>query len=181
MPIRVQPATLKKLKMRKQILLLLLLCCTAWAQAQSIEQHIRQSRAGAGQVTLNISESVYHAMITDNSIVTEEEKEEKSLDEQMKDLEAFKNAPKSKVMGYRVQLYGGSNSRQSKLEAQKANDNAKRLFPEYPVYTHFESPRWVCKIGNFTDRNEANEVWKRAKENGFKQALVVRDQILIAK
>lgn len=149
-------------------------------QAQSIEQHIRQQRAGAGQVILNIPESVYHAMITDHSSV-QVEKGDKSLDDQMKDLEAFKNAPKSKVMGYRVQLYGGSNSRQSKLEAQKANESAKRLFPEYPVYTHFESPRWVCKIGNFTDREEANEVWKRAKENGFRQALVVRDQILIAK
>lgn len=157
---------------------MLLFCASV--HAQSIEQHIRQQRAGLGQVILNISESVYHAMITDNSAV-EDEKTEKNLDEQMRELEAFKNAPKSKVVGYRVQLYGGSNSRESKLEAQKANESAKRLFPEYPVYTHFESPRWVCKIGNFVDREEANEVWKRAKENGFKQALVVRDQILIAK
>lgn len=171
---------LLKMRMRKQILFFLMLVSCVYVQAQSIEQHIRQQRAGAGNVVLNISESVYHAMTSGNTVV-EEDKTEKSLDDQLKELEAFKNAQKSKVMGYRVQLYGGSNSRQSKLEAQKANDTAKRLFPEYPVYTHFESPRWVCKIGNFTDRNEANEVWKRAKENGFRQALVVRDQILIAK
>ena len=156
-----------------------MMLCT-FVKAQTIEQHVQQQRAGEGQVVLHISESVYHAMTSDNSVV-EDDKTEKSLDDQLRELEAFKNAQKSKVMGYRVQLYGGSNSRQSKLEAQKANDTAKRLFPEYPVYTHFESPRWVCKIGNFTDRNEANEVWKRAKENGFRQALVVRDQILIAK
>lgn len=166
--------------MRKQFLLFVLLAFCTSVQAQSIEQHIRAQRAGAGQVILNISESVYRAMTTDHTNSTAD-KAEKSLDDQMRDLEAFKNAPKSKAMGYRVQLYGGSNSRQSKLEAQKANESAKRLFPEYPVYTHFESPRWVCKIGNFTDREEANEVLKRAKENGFRQALVVRDQILIAR
>ena len=163
--------------MRKQLLLFFLLMCGIWAQAQSIEQHIRQQKAGSGQVVLNISESVYHAMITDNSL----DSKEKDLDEQMRELEEFKNAPKAKVMGWRVQLYGGSNSRESKQAAQKANDNAKKIFPEYPVYTHFESPRWVCKIGNFTDRAEAQEVWKRAKENGFRQALVVRDQILVVK
>lgn len=164
--------------MKRQILSLILLMLCAFVQAQSIEQHVQQQRAGEGQVVLHISESVYQAISRDNSI---DEKEDKNLDEQMKELEAFKNAPKVKVQGFRVQLYGGSNSRDSKLAAQKANDTAKRVFPEYPVYTHFESPRWVCKIGNFVDRAEANEVWKRAKENGFPQAIVVRDQILIAK
>jgi hypothetical protein len=166
--------------MRKQILFLLLLLCGTLAQAQSIEQHIRQQREGVGLVNLHISESVYHAMIVENSAL-EEDKAEKTLDEQLKELENFKNAPKTRVMGYRVQLYGGSNSRESRLAAQNANDKAKRLFPEFPVYTHFESPRWVCKIGNFTDREEANEVWKRAKANGFAQAIVVRDQILVVK
>lgn len=166
--------------MKKQILFFLLMMLCTFVEAQTIEQHVQQQRAGEGQVVLHISESVYQAMSRDNSAL-DDERGDKNLDEQMRDLEAFKNAPKMKVQGFRVQLYGGSNSRDSKLAAQRANDNAKRVFPEYPVYTHFESPRWVCKIGNFVDRAEANEVWKRAKENGFPQAIVVRDQILIAK
>ena len=83
--------------MRKQIILLLLLLCGTLAQAQSIEQHIRQQREGVGQVNLHISESVYHAMITENSAL-EEEKTEKTLDEQLKELENFKKSPKSKEM-----------------------------------------------------------------------------------
>lgn len=163
--------------MRIRFILGILFCMVGKLSAQTIEQHVQQQRPGEGQVVLHISEAVRQAILGHTG-----NREEKSLEERMKELEAFRNAEKVKAMGYRVQVYGGGNSRQSKLAAQRASAQVKRMFPEYPVYTHFESPRWVCKVGNFTNREEANEAWQRIKtQGGFRQAIVVKDVILIAK
>lgn len=122
--------------MRIRFILGILFCMVGKLSAQTIEQHVQQQRPGEGQVVLHISEAVRQAILGHTG-----NREEKSLEERMKELEAFRNAEKVKAMGYRVQVYGGGNSRQSKLAAQRASAQVKRMFPEYPVYTHFESPR----------------------------------------
>ena len=51
-----------------------------------------------------------------------------------------------KVTGYRVQAFAGGNSRNDRLKAEQTGNQLKVHFPEQPVYVHFYSPRWICRI-----------------------------------
>lgn len=86
-----------------------------------------------------------------------------------------------KMQGYRVQVYSGGNSRTAKQAAERAARQVKSYFPDQPVYTHFYSPRWICRVGDFRTMEEANEVLRQMKETGgFGQAVIVKSVVQIA-
>lgn len=85
-----------------------------------------------------------------------------------------------KVNGYRVQVFAGGNSRNDKQKAHQAGDNVKMAFPDIPVYVHFYSPRWICRMGNFRTYEEANSVLRQVRELGYKQACIVSGKITVA-
>ena len=60
-----------------------------------------------------------------------------------------------KTAGYRIQVYTGANNRTSKQEALQMKQKVQSHFPELSVYVNFLSPRWVCRVGDFTSREEA--------------------------
>lgn len=78
-----------------------------------------------------------------------------------------------KVSGYRVQVFSGGNKREDRQNAEKAGHKVKTAFPSQPVYVHFHSPRWFCRIGNFHDKKKAQEFLKKVKLAGFPQATLV--------
>ncbi len=57
----------------------------------------------------------------------------------------------------------------------------KEDFPELAVYTYFQSPRWLCRVGDFKSMEEAYAVMRKMKASGnnFKEASIVREQINI--
>lgn len=85
-----------------------------------------------------------------------------------------------KVRGYRVQVFAGGNSRDDKLKAQRAGSAIKAAFPNQPVYVHFYSPRWICRMGNFRSYEEASQVLREVQKLGYKQACIVSGQINVA-
>ena len=84
-----------------------------------------------------------------------------------------------KVKGYRVQVFAGGNSRADKEKAQQAGNTVKRKYPTEPVYVHFYSPRWVCRVGNYRTLEEANRMMRNVRNLGFKQACVITGQITV--
>ncbi len=83
-----------------------------------------------------------------------------------------------KTPGYRVQVFAGINTRQSKLTAEEKAAQIKELFPEMVVYTMFMPPRWVCKVGDYTNIEEANVALRKLKKTDlFKEALIIKDLI----
>lgn len=84
-----------------------------------------------------------------------------------------------KVDGYRVQVYAGGNSRQAKEQAQKAGNAIKMAMPDQPVYVHFYSPRWICRVGNYRSYEEANKVLKQVKALGYTQACIISGKITV--
>ena len=60
-----------------------------------------------------------------------------------------------KVTGYRVQAFAGGNTRADKMKAQQAGNDIKMRFPDQPIYVHFYSPRWICRVGNYRSLGEA--------------------------
>lgn len=85
-----------------------------------------------------------------------------------------------KVTGYRVQVYAGGNSRNDKNKAETIGNQIKSHFPDQPVYVHFYSPRWICRMGNFRSYDEAQEMLQKVRAAGFKQASLVKGKITVA-
>ena len=84
-----------------------------------------------------------------------------------------------KVLGYRVQVFAGGNTRNDRLKAERIGSEIKGLFPGVPVYVHFYSPRWICRMGNYRTYEEAHEVLERVKNNGFQSAIIVKGKITV--
>lgn len=84
-----------------------------------------------------------------------------------------------KVTGYRVQVYAGGNSRNDRLQAEQTGNNIKMKFPDQPVYVHFYSPRWICRMGNYKTLGEAQKVLSKVRALGYRQACLVKGQITV--
>ena len=56
----------------------------------------------------------------------------------------------------------------------------KLAFPGQPVYTHFYSPRWICRMGNYKTYAEAEKYLKQVKGMGYSQACIVKGKISVA-
>ena len=52
-------------------------------------------------------------------------------------------------------------------------------YPDQPVYVHFYSPRWICRIGNYRTYEEANQMLRLVKEMGYSAATIVKGQITV--
>lgn len=84
-----------------------------------------------------------------------------------------------KVNGYRVQVYAGGNSRDSKIKAERIGKEINSLFPGTPVYVHFYSPRWICRMGNYRTYEEAAETLRAVKKLGYSSAIIVKGKITV--
>ena len=86
-----------------------------------------------------------------------------------------------KVTGYRVQAFAGGNSRKDRITAQKTGNAIKMKYPDQPVYVHFYSPRWICRVGNFRSLNEANKMLRQIRAMGYRSACLVKGKITVQK
>lgn len=84
-----------------------------------------------------------------------------------------------KVAGYRVQVFAGGNTRNDRVKAERIGSEIKSLFPGVPVYVHFYSPRWICRMGNYRTYEEAHAVLERVKNNGYQSAIIVKGKITV--
>ena len=88
---------------------------------------------------------------------------------------------RKKMDGYRIQIYTGSNDRASKEAAHAMKDKVQKIFPELSVYVTFQSPRWVCRIGDFVSRAEAKPyISKLRRARISTEARIVRSTVLRA-
>jgi cell division protein FtsN len=85
-----------------------------------------------------------------------------------------------KTMGYRVQAFAGGNSRADRQRAEATRNNIKAHFPNVPVYVHFFSPRWICRVGNYRTYEEAHQMLTSLQSLGFDQCTIVKGKISVA-
>ena len=85
-----------------------------------------------------------------------------------------------KVMGYRVQAFAGGNSRKDRQQAEHVRNSIKSHYPNVPVYVHFYSPRWICRVGNYRTYEEAHQMLVSLRNLGFDQATIVKGKITVA-
>lgn len=83
-----------------------------------------------------------------------------------------------KTSGFRIQAYAGNNTREAKNDAHHVASRVKEYFPELSVYTSFNPPRWLCRVGDFRSIEEADAAMRKMKATGvFKEVSIVKDQI----
>jgi hypothetical protein len=85
-----------------------------------------------------------------------------------------------KVMGYRVQAFAGGNSRKDRQQAEQVRNSIKSHYPNVPVYVHFYSPRWICRVGNYRTYEEAHQMLVSLRDLGFNQATIVKGKITVS-
>ena len=85
-----------------------------------------------------------------------------------------------KVIGYRVQVFAGGNSRADRQKAERIRDDIKAHFSTVPVYAHFYSPRWICRVGNYRTYEEAHQMLVTLRNIGYTQATIVKGKITVA-
>lgn len=114
-------------------------------------------------------------------ILAEKEKKEKEDELEIPVIDTRKKVMKNsyKIDGYRVQAFTGGNTRNDRIKAEQIRDKLKAAFPDQPIYTHFYSPRWICRMGNYRTFSEANSYCKKLKAMGYKQACVVKGKITV--
>lgn len=84
-----------------------------------------------------------------------------------------------KTTGYRIQVYSGGNKREDRAKCDQIAQRVKARFPDLPIYVHFYSPSWKCRVGNFTNMGEAQSVLSQIKGMGYKQACLVKGTISV--
>ncbi len=84
-----------------------------------------------------------------------------------------------KARGYRIQVFSGGNSKVDRIKAETAGAKMKAHFPNEPIYVHFYSPSWKCRMGNYTDLEKAREILAQVKELGYTQASIVKGTISV--
>lgn len=95
-------------------------------------------------------------------------------------LPVTKPTRKMKANGYRIQVYAGGNSRTARQEAQRMASKVKSYFNDMATYTHFQSPRWICRVGDFRTYEEANQALHEMRATKqFDEALIVKSVIQI--
>lgn len=178
-------------------------CLTASAQSTFTER-VQKHNAGEGKVTITHSKDIDDLVNGQNAqpvekptktTVPQKQTEQKDKDEKNNlstatnqdinsltpdSIDTRKKVMKGyKVNGYRVQVFAGGNSRNDRIKAEKIGSEIKALFPGVPVYVHFYSPRWICRMGNYRTYEEAHEVLTRVKNNGYDSAIIIKGKITV--
>lgn len=149
----------------KYLLSILLFCGTTvlCAQQRNIVTELQSRKTGEGVVTIHQDAQIANLIGT----------------VQLSSSTVSSDAQRTiKTRGYRVQVYAGNNSRQARSEANKVADKVKEEFPDIPVYTYFQPPRWLCRVGDFKSVEEAHNAMRKLRATGeFKEVTIVREQI----
>ena len=65
-------------------------------------------------------------------------------------------------------------------QAEQTRNAIKSHYPNVPVYVHFYSPRWICRVGNYRTYEEAHQMLVSLRDLGFDQATIVKGKITVA-
>ncbi len=131
-------------------LLIMILCSTFTANAQNYLDHLKKKEPGKGVVTVNQSKAI-DELVNGKQVIPQDDK--------------TKTTPQKKEKEPETQ--------------HKQGNQLKVHFPEQPVYVHFYSPRWICRMGNFRSLAEAQKMLAKVRSLGYRQACLVKGQITV--
>lgn len=172
--------------------------------AQTFTQRLQQSKTGEGKVTVTHSQKIDNLVNgktvqkdSTKTVVTPEEAkallkstsptatttdstyQHDSLVPAGVDTSKKVMRGGQKVAGYRVQVFAGGNQRKDRQKAERIGSEIKALFPTQPVYVHFYSPRWICRMGNYRTYEDALQMLNSVKKAGYNAATIIKEKITV--
>ncbi|MCR6642348.1 MAG: hypothetical protein NVV82_26020 [Sporocytophaga sp.] len=87
---------------------------------------------------------------------------------------AARNRGIKNAQGYRVLVYSGSSSE----ESRKVRERIYKILPDADIYAQYKQPTFRVKVGDCFNRIEANNLYVKLKDE-FPEAKIVPDQINI--
>lgn len=87
-----------------------------------------------------------------------------------------------KAKGYRIQVYSGSDQKQSKNEAQARKNAVQSAYPNMETTITYASPVWRVKAGNFKTSEQALQALSEMKDKFpfGREMRIVEDVIKVA-
>ncbi len=194
---------------RLLIILTLCVGCITVADAQStFTERLQKSNSGEGKITVTHDQSIDELVNGKNAVpvqaapkkqtetTTATTRQENTRDEKneqttvLQETETTTATPDTidtrkkvmkgyKINGFRVQVFAGGNSRNDRVKAERTGNEIKSLFPGEPVYVHFYSPRWICRMGNYRTYEEAHAILRSVRELGYQSAIIVKGKITV--
>lgn len=163
--------------------LILVVCATAVSAQEKFTDKLTKKVPGQGTVTV-IQDAEIKKMVdgsdSSRSVVNTVSHPSASDSQSVSTTRKSSSTRKMKANGYRIQVYAGGNSRAARQEAQSMASRVRSEFPDWSVYTHFQSPRWICRVGDFQTYEEAASALRELRAtNRFNEALIVKSVILI--
>ena len=119
--------------------------------------------------------------LNDDDIVIEagNKKETKQVREDVLNRDADKeNLIEQEVDGWRVQIFVSNNFESATVKQEQAKSQFKE--EHYNVYLIFETPYYKIRVGDFVNRQEAEELRDKAREMGYKQAFLVPSKVMVS-
>lgn len=187
----------------RRLITIIILCIGIFmnADAQTFTQRIQKPVAGQGTVTIH-QDSVIDRLVNNATLgiksaspaakpATQKPASQpgstsltssSSLSSSVDTVDTSKKVIRGgyKVAGYRVQAFAGGNSRADRIKAEQTGNNIKAQFADVPVYVHFYSPRWICRVGNYRTYEEAHQMLVSLRKLGYSQATIVKGKITVS-
>ena len=190
----------------RRLVTIVILCigCLMTASAQTFTQRVQQKgKAGEGTVTITQDKAIDDLVNGPATQLPEKNADEaaqkaeqqKNRELTLKRRESYRDTttvdPSSidtrkkvmrggmKVNGYRVQAFAGGNQRKYRQKAEQIGSTIKASYPREPIYVHFYSPRWICRVGNYRTYEEANEMLQNIRKLGISGASIVKGKITV--
>ena len=183
-------------------LLIMILCSTFTANAQNYLDHLKKKEPGKGVVTVNQSKAIdelvngKQVIPQDDKTKTTPQKKEKEPETQHKQgPDSLKKAEPQHREATRENAHVNNAQKAENKNEEKETpvvDMRKKVmrksykvnqlkvhFPEQPVYVHFYSPRWICRMGNFRSLAEAQKILAKVRSLGYRQACLVKGLITV--
>ncbi|GEM_PF-603068 len=87
----------------------------------------------------------------------------------LKDTATVKKNSSANIIGYRIQIFSSTNY----YDAVRVRDEAAARF-SVPVYLDHEVPFYKIRVGNFRDKDRADDLKETAKALGYPDAWIVQ-------
>ena len=162
-------------------------------------EHLQQVEAGKGRVILLQDEEItrlvnntplksktveqpanHHNATTAKKKATQEKPRAGISTPKTQDTKYSGTRVRHKARGFRIQVYAGTGSSDAKRQAKMMESRVRKAFPELSIYCHFKSPRWICRVGDFATREEAEHYLSLIRKQKISvEASIVPDTVLL--
>ena len=181
--------------MKKLFVILCLALVAITTNAQTFLDNLRKEEPRQGVVTVTEDAEIDslvngkggpviadpNASVSHKRVEVKKTPEEEEADNLAKMLDTRKKVMSNsyKTQGYRIQVFSGGSTRSDKQKADTTGAVMKTNFPNEPIYVHFYSPSWKCRMGNYKTQEEARAILAQVKKLGYKDACIIKGTVTL--